>query len=335
MAGRLLPFANKRVKTPTVLQMEAVGCGAAALSIILSYYGRFEPLEQLRLECGVSRDGSKASNVLKAARRYGLVAKGYKKEPADLKKLNLPVIVFWNFNHFLVVEGFGRDKVFLNDPASGPRTVMMEEFDQSFTGVVLTFQKGPDFKTGGEKPSIVQSLRRRLAGSRLGLVYMILATLALVLPNILVPIFSKIYIDNFLIGGRVSWLKPLLLAMAFTAILRAVFTHLRLRMLTRFEMKLALAGSGKFFWHLLRLPMQYFSQRSAGDIGSRVGIKETKEQKREITVGTGVTSAIYLHYLRTGMEAELVENLKGQGIPDVTGFAKQLKEAYLAVSKLP
>lgn len=264
----------RRVRTPTVIQMEAVECGAAALKIILGYYGRIVSLEELRDSCGVSRDGSKASNMLKAARNYGLLAKGLKAEPEKLHDLRLPFVVFWNFNHFLVVEGIKPGRYYLSDPATGPRSVTAEEFDQSFTGIVLTFEKGPDFKRGGSNPSLIRALTSRLAGSRLAFGYVILASLALVIPGLVIPIFPKVFVDNYLIKGMESWLKPLLLLMFVTAILQGVLTHLQLYSLLRMEIKLAVSTTGKFFWHILRLPMQFFAQRQPGEIVARIEIND-------------------------------------------------------------
>jgi NHLM bacteriocin system ABC transporter peptidase/ATP-binding protein len=260
---------TKRVRTPTVLQMEAVECGAASLGIILGYYGRFVPLEELRAVCGVSRDGSKASNVLKAARRYGLAAKGYRKEVDDLRSMKLPVVVFWNFNHFLVVEGFGDGKVYLNDPAIGPRTVSDEEFDLAFTGVVLTFEPTEDFEKGDTTPGFFDALRKRLRGSELGLLYIVLTSLTLVIPGLVVPAYSMIFVDDFLVAGR-DIILPLLVAMALTGVIIGVLTWLRDKHLLRMETKLALSTSSQFFWHVLRLPMQFFTQRYSGEISARI-----------------------------------------------------------------
>ena len=152
------------LRTPTILQLETVECGAAALSMVLAYHGRHVPLEQMRVDCGVSRDGSKASGLLRAARAHGLTARGFRKEPGELATLPMPAIVFVNFNHFVVLEGFRKGRAYLNDPARGRRSVDAAEFDQAFTGVVLTFERGADFVPGGVAPSVVRSLAKYVDG---------------------------------------------------------------------------------------------------------------------------------------------------------------------------
>lgn len=268
------PWNNKRVKTPTVLQMEAVECGAASLAMILAHYGRIVPLEELREECGVSRDGSKASNLIKVARKYGLVAKGFREEIEGLRKHPFPMIIFWNFYHFLILEGVKRGKVYLNDPATGPRVVTEEELDQSFTGVVLTFEPGPDFKKGGKRHSLFRALKKRLIGSGKALTYVILAGLFLVIPGLLIPTFLKIFVDNILVGRMTDWLKPLVIGMGLTALMRAALSWLQESYLLRLETKLALTSSAKFFCHVFRLPVNFFFQRFGGEIGKRVQIND-------------------------------------------------------------
>lgn len=243
--------------------------------IVLGYHGCFVSLEELRSECGVSRDGSKASNMVKAARRYGLEAKGFRNEPDELRALAAPFIVFWNFNHFLVVEGFVKDKVYLNDPGSGPRIVSAIEFDESFTGVVLTFTPTEQFRKKGEKPRVAKLIKNRLASSRLGLVFAVLIGLALVIPGLLTPTYTKIFVDNVLLNGLESWVRPLLLTMSITALIVGVLTWMQQYFLLRMETRLAIASAGQFFWHILHLPVEFFIQRSSGDTASRVGLNDS------------------------------------------------------------
>ena len=266
--------ATRRIQTPTILQMEAVECGAASLAMVLASFGRWVPLEELRVACGVSRDGSKASNVLKAARSYGLVAKGFKREPAELRTMAAPMILHWNFNHFVVFEGFRKGRAYINDPGAGPTVLSEAEFDQAFTGVALTFEPGPEFRRGGAAPSLVRSLARRLPGSGVPIAFVFLAGLALVVPGVVGPVFQKVFVDDVLVRGLERWVRPLLLVMGAAALLNAALVWVQQHYLLRLETKLAVETSGRFLWHVLRLPVVFFSQRFAGDIGARVAIND-------------------------------------------------------------
>ena len=304
-----------RVKTPTVLQMESVECGAAALAMILGYYGRIVPLEELRNVCGVSRDGSKASNIVKAAQGYGLKAKGYKKDPDDLPSLPLPLIAFWNFNHYVVVEGFARNRVYLNDPAAGPRVVSSEEFDQSFTGVVLMFSPGPEFTTGGTKTTTWEAVRRRLEGMEHWLVFVALLSLLLLAPGLLIPILARIFVDDVLVAGGTNWITPLLLGLALAAILRTVLLGLQGWLLRRMEARLALRATGEFVWHLLHLPVRFFSQRYAGEIGGRVALND---QVARLLGGalasTAISAIVAVGYVLLMVQYDLLLTVVGAGI---------------------
>lgn len=268
-------FKKKKIKTPTVLQLEAVECGAASLAMILSYYGVYVPLEKLRIECGVSRDGTKASNIVRAARRYGFEAAGYRSEIENLKSLRLPAIIFWDFNHFVVLERVLKNKVIINDPAVGRRTVSMEDFNTSFTGVVLTFTPTAEFKKVGKKPSIMGSIKKRMKNTQKEILYIVISGLLLLIPGIALPAYSRVFIDKILVGGMSGFLKPLLIAMFCTGVLQTILSFNQSRVLMRFEEKLSIAAYSKFLTHLFKLPPVFFTQRMPGEICNRISSNDS------------------------------------------------------------
>lgn len=254
--------------------MEAVECGAACLGSILGYHGRYVPLEELRVACGSSRDGVTAKNLLRAARSYGLEAYGMRCELEALAAVPLPCVLFWNFNHFVVLEGIDGDVVYLNDPATGPRATTMAELDESFTGIVLVLQPGPEFARGGAEPSLAQALRQRLRGAGQVVTFAVLAAMALVIPGLVLPTFTRIFVDQVLVQQMRSWTGPLLFGMLVAALLRGAGTWLREYLLRRLGVRMAVVESGRFLQHLLRLPMAFYQQRTPGDLAARAALNE-------------------------------------------------------------
>jgi NHLM bacteriocin system ABC transporter peptidase/ATP-binding protein len=266
--------ADRPVKTPVILQMEAVECGAAALAIVLGYHSLYLPLERIRADCGISRDGSRALNLLKAARGYGMETRALKKEPADLKDLPMPVILHWNFNHFIVLEGISPKGVFLNDPASGRRRISLDELNTSFTGIVLLITPGPSFSPGGSPPSVLQAIIPKLKPEVSSILFLVLAGVAMLIPGIVFPAATQIFIDTILLGTQEEWLVPLLAFMLFFLIIQFLVIWLRESCIARWNTHLSLRLSTTFFHKILFLPLTFFDQRYIGEIASRVRLND-------------------------------------------------------------
>lgn len=264
------PVSGGVAKVPVVMQMEALECGAASLAMILAYYDKWIPLEQVRSDCGVSRDGSNAANVLRAARSYGMIAKGYRYEPEELKKYGkFPCIVHWNFNHFVVLNGFKKDKAVLNDPAKGNYTVSMKVFDESFTGICLMFEPGDNFEPSGKPKSMVSFARERMKGSAVAVAFVILTSIISNLIGIINPAFSRIFLDRLLTGVNPEWFMPFIMALALIGIIQLVVSWISAVYSLKINGKMDAVGNTTFMWKVLRMPMEFFSQRMAGDICQR------------------------------------------------------------------
>ncbi len=258
-----------RVRTPTVLQMEATECGAACLAILLRHYGRVVPLLELRQVCGVTRDGSDAASLLRAGALYGLEGKGYRMDLAALRAQKPPLVLFWEFNHFLILEGFHGNRVAINDPASGPRWISLETFSAGFTGVVLQLRPGPSFRRGGRVPNPWLLVGSRLRQEWRPAFFSLLSGLLLIVPQLAMPVFTQIYIDDVWGSALRQWLKPMLWAMALTIGLQAIGSQLQLLGNRHLSRRLESRGALEFESHVLALPDGFFRQRYAGDVSQR------------------------------------------------------------------
>ena len=266
------PVGKGKVNVPVVMQMEALECGAACLAMIMAYYEKWVPLEQVRIDCGVSRDGSNAKNILKAARSYGFEAKGYKYEPEELLEDALfPCIIHWNFNHFVVLNGFRGGKAYINDPARGTITVPMEEFDESFTGICLIIKPGEAFKKSGKKKSTIEFAANRLKGAEIAIAFVIISTVLAYGFNLINPGFHRFFMDRLLTGENKELLNPYIILFSCVCFLEIIVNAVTDVYSLKINGKMSIIGNTTYMWKVLHLPIDFFNNRLSGDILQRKG----------------------------------------------------------------
>ena len=300
-------------KVPVIMQMEALECGAACLAMILAYYQKWIPLEQVRLDCGVSRDGSNMKNVFLAGQHYGLNVHGYRMEPEGLKENGtFPCIIHWEFNHFVVLDGFKNGKAVLNDPARGIVQIPMERFDESFTGLVLTFEPGEGFVPSGKRRSTLEFARKRLTGAAPAVVFVVLTSIITYLFGVINPVLSRIFFDRLLTGKAPSWLYPFLMVMVGLAVFQLIVQWAQIVYNLKINGKMAIEGNAGYMWKILRLPMDFFSQRMTGDIMQRQGTNASIASTLVQTVAPLVLNTIMMiFYLAVMLRYSVLLTLVG------------------------
>ena len=326
------PVRNGVARVPVIMQMEALECGAACLAMVLAYYGKWVPLEQVRLDCGVSRDGSNMKNVYLAARNYGLDSHGYRMEPEALRNSgSFPCIIHWNFNHFVVLDGFKGNKAVINDPARGIVQVPMEQFDEAFTGLVMTFEPTESFISSGKRKSTLAFARKRLKGAAPAVVFVILTSVISYLFGIINPVMSRIFYDRLLNGLAPAWLQPFLAVMIALAVFQLIVQWAQTVYSLRINGKMAIEGNASYMWKVLRLPMGFFSQRMTGDILQRQGTNASIAGTLVNTVAPlALNTIMMLFYLAVMLRYSVLMTLVGIASLALNLFAAR----YLAAKRL-
>ena len=282
-------------RVPVIMQLEALECGAASLAMVLAHYGKWIPLEQVRSDCGVSRDGSNAKNIYRAAENYGLKVRAMKMSPEKLREEGFcPCIIHWNMNHFVVLRGFRGDKVYINDPARGAVKVSWKEFDESFTGIVLFMVPSEDFKPEGKPKSMWKYAAKNLSGAGAALTFVTLTTIIFYLFGIVNSTTSRIFIDRLLSGNNDNWLYPFITLLSVLAVVQIIAAWVKAVYLLKLNGKMAIVGGSSYMWKVMRLPMEFFSQRMAADIQMRIGMNESIAYTLVETLGPVVLDSVMM-----------------------------------------
>ncbi len=258
-------------RTPLCIQMDRMECGAVALKIILGFHKRHVPIEKLRTECDVGRDGSHAQNVIAVARSYGLDAQGAQIDTVEaFHQIKLPSIVHWGFNHFVVIEHIDHKHVYINDPAHGHQKITHLEVSQQFTGIALLMQPNANFVTGGQNNTLLSNLKALTVGSRAILTVLAILSLCFVITVAFQPAFTKLFIDYVVVNQNTSWFIPILMALGCFAIASTFIVFLQSFYFMKLHLKTMLMLSSNYLWHLLHLPLSFFTQRLSGDLQARL-----------------------------------------------------------------
>lgn len=271
------PSANhpRRIKTPTVLQMEAAECGAAALRSVLGYFGKWVPMPELRKVVGVNRNGSTALGIAKAAKQYGLLIDAQRCEAEALRETAFPSILFWRNNHFVILEGFKKDTAYINDPALGPVQIPFDDFKRSFSNIAITFSPGADFVKEGKSSNFLDILISNIKPVRKSFYFLMIVGFLIALCSLYQPAFSMYFFDNILTKFYFGSAKPFLIGMAAIILLLTGLNFLSLWISLRLYLKLSISSTSRFFWHLLYLPYNFYQQRYGAEVASRLSLNDT------------------------------------------------------------
>ena len=320
------PLVKGVARVPVIMQLEMLECGAASLSMIMGYYGKWITLEQARVDCGVSRDGSSAKNIMQAARSYGMEVHAYRLEPEDLLEEGpFPCILHWGFNHFVVLDGFKKKKAVLNDPARGRVIVSWDEFDKNFTGICITIEPGENFKPSGRKKTVLDYTKERMKGTGIAVNFVILTTTIISLLTAIQPVFNRIFLDRLLTGENPDWLWPFVSVFAVFASIIVLMNWINAIYGLKIQGKMSAVGTSSYLWKILRLPMQFFDQRLAGDLSER---QATNASIAGLLVNTFgpllINTAMMFFYLVIMVRHNLYLTLIGVGAIFVNMFVSAL-----------